>query len=82
MVRLLILTLVLGGSLFAYDNDSSNDGDTYESSSGNKYKYDLSDPSDRNSYSTDVGAQIDDSVDPSVSIDRSMGEYGGGIIDD
>ena len=82
MKKILILAVILSGMLYAYDSDSSNDEQTYESSSGNKYKYDLSDSSDRNSYSVDVGAQMDDSLDPSVGLDRSMGEYGGGIIDD
>ena len=82
MKKILILAVMFGGMLYAYDSDSSNDEQTYESSSGNKYKYDLSDPSDRLDYSVDIGAQLDDSVDPSVGMDRDMGEYGGGIIDD
>ena len=82
MKKILILAVILSGMLYAYDSDSSNDEQTYESSSGNKYKYDLSDPSDRNGYSVDVGAQMDDSLDPSVDLDRGIGEYGGGIIDD
>ncbi len=84
MKKTLILALMFGGSLYAYDynSDSNGDGQVYESSSGNQYKYDLSDPSDKLEYSVDVGAQLDDSVNPSVGLDRSLGEYGGGIIDD
>ena len=83
MKKILMLVLVFGASLYAYDyNSDSNDDANYESSSGNHYKYDLSDPSDRLEYSVDVGAQLDDSVNPSVGLDRSLGEYGGGIVDD
>ena len=83
MKKILMLVLVFGASLYAYDyNSDSNNDANYESSSGNQYKYDLSVPSDRLEYSVDVGAQLDDSVDPSVGLDRSMGEYGGGIVDD
>jgi hypothetical protein len=83
MKKILMLVLLFGASLYAYDyNSDSNDDANYESSSGNQYKYDLSDPSDRLEYSVDVGAQLDDSVNPSVGLDRSLGEYGGGIVND
>ena len=82
MKKILILSLVLGGSLMADTYNSDNNEKTYESSSGNKYKYDLSDPSDRLDYSVDPGGRRDDRINPSVGLDRSMGEYGGGIIDE
>lgn len=55
----------------------------YESSTGTRYQYDLNDPSDSVDYSVDVDAQMRDqlSVDPSRSLDKGLGEYGGGIYD-
>jgi tetratricopeptide (TPR) repeat protein len=50
----------------------------YRGLSGTKYKYDLSNPSDRIMYKVDPSAQIMDSVNPLVKMDRSMGQYGGG----
>jgi hypothetical protein len=49
-----------------------------------KYQYDMSYPIDRVDYSVDVDAQMRDqlSVDPSRSLDQSLGEYGGGIYAD
>jgi len=84
MKKILILAVIFGGMLYAYDyeSDLSDGSQIYESSLGNKYKYDLSDPSDRVEYSVDVSAQLSDSVNPSVGLDRSLGEYGGGIIDE
>lgn len=92
MKRVVLAILVWGGcSLFANDygyNDSYssdiNDDSNYEGMSGIKYKYDLSDPSDRIDYSMDLDAQMNDrlNVDPGVDMDRSMGHYGGGIQDD
>jgi putative salt-induced outer membrane protein YdiY len=62
-------------------SDSSNRG--YESSTGNRYEYDLSNPGDRVRYDVDVGAQMRDemSVSPTREIDRDLGQYGGGIYD-
>ena len=83
--------LLLGGSLFAgslFDNPygSRNDNNhkseyKYEGSSGARYKYDLSDPSDRIDYSMDYDAQMNDklSVSPDRDLDRQMGQFGGGI---
>ena len=64
-----------------YDNNSNN---SYKSYSGTSYQYDLSDPGDRVDYSVDVDAQMRDSisVDPTRSMDRDLGQYGGGIYDD
>ena len=58
----------------------------YESFSGNRYKYDLSNPGDRIDYQLDVGAQIDDKINmpinPGVEMDRNFNQYGGGLMDD
>lgn len=51
----------------------------YRSNTGHQYKYDLSNPSDRIRYQVDPSAQIKDGVNPLIQIDRSMGQYGGGI---
>ncbi|MEA3240494.1 MAG: hypothetical protein U9P37_02785 [Pseudomonadota bacterium] len=55
----------------------------YKSSMGNRYKYDLSQPGDQLKYELDVGAQLKDSIKipirPSVDLERSLGQYGGGI---
>jgi len=50
----------------------------YKSSTGTRYKYDLSKPGDQIRYKVDPGAQIRDSVNPKVEIDRGLGQYGGG----
>lgn len=61
----------------------SNDT-SYTSNSGTKYQYDLTSPQDQNRYSIDSSAQIRDSlnVNPRSQLDRSMGQYGGGILGD
>ena len=77
--------LVVSATTLAWDNPyDNNSGDRYQGSSGNTYQYDMSNPVDRNSYSIDLDAQRRDSmsVDPTRSMDRSMGQYGGGIYDD
>ncbi len=55
----------------------------YESSTGNRYEYDLSDPGDQLEYGVDLDAQMRDStsVNPTRELDRGLGEYGGGIYD-
>ena len=50
----------------------------YESNTGTRYKYDLSNPADKIMYDVDPAAQVLDSVNPMVDIDRGMGQYGGG----
>ena len=50
----------------------------YHSSSGTRYKYDLSNPSDQALYEADAAAQARDSANPRVQLDREMGQYGGG----
>jgi len=58
----------------------------YESFSGNRYKYDLSDPGDRIEYKLDIGAQIDDKINmpinPGVKMDQNFNQYGGGLMND
>ena len=60
-----------------------SDGSGYTGSSGTRYEYDLSKPTDRNRYSTDLDAQRRDSMSLSTGwmLDRGMGQYGGGIYD-
>ena len=53
----------------------------YVGTSGQKYKYDLSDQRDLMKYKMDFKAQINDrihSYNPKVQIDRSLGQFGGG----
>lgn len=79
---LLSSIVLLSISVNAYDN--TNDDAIYESTSGTKYKYDLNNPSDKIMYDVDPSAQLQDSinVNPNVQLDRNIGEYGGGIIND
>lgn len=50
----------------------------YESSTGQRYEYDLSNPADRARYRVDPAAQARDRVNPRVKLDRNIGQYGGG----
>ena len=54
----------------------------YKSRFGNKYEYDLSKPSDQIRYEVDPDAQRRDSmdIDPMRSIERDLGEFGGGKL--
>jgi hypothetical protein len=54
----------------------------YQGSFGTRYKYDLSRPSDQFRYQMDPGAQLRDQIqiDPRVDLDRSLGQYGGGVL--
>ena len=94
MRTILVATLFLSAAVVAQDFDVSVDDSStnmysnsssrgYESSTGNRYQYDMSDPGDAVEYSVDVEAQMRDdmSVNPSREIDRGLGEYGGGIYD-
>lgn len=55
----------------------------YKSISGNKYKYDLSNPGDRYKYKMDYGARFSDRINkrlnPGASFDERAGQYGGGL---
>ncbi|WP_378949044.1 hypothetical protein [Paracoccus sp. R86501] len=61
---------------------ATNENSGYQGSSGSSYQYDLSNPSDRNSYSTDLSAQMRDarSLDLGRTQDRGLGQFGGGIL--
>jgi hypothetical protein len=52
----------------------------YESTSGTRYKYDLSKPGDQMKYEMDYHSQMKDSmnVNPRVDMDKDLGQYGGG----
>lgn len=63
---------------------SSDDNEyKYKGNSGQKYKYDLNKQSDRNNYDADLATQNMDKlnapINPNVQMDRSQGQYGGGI---
>lgn len=53
----------------------------YSGSSGKRYQYDLSNPSDELRYDLDLSAQMRDemNIDPRVDLDRSLGQHGGGV---
>lgn len=60
-------------------NDLNDNEYKYVSpSSGLKYKYDLSNPSDAIRYDVDPSAQLRDSINPRVELDRGLGYQGGG----
>ena len=70
---------------YGYDRPYDRDQEKgYESSLGNRYEYDLSDPSDKIMYEVDPDAQLRDSIDvnPERDLERGLGEYGGGVLDD
>lgn len=69
-----------GSSASAIKERGSNQG--YQGSSGARYQYDLSKPTDQLRYEIDPGAQLRDqiSVDPGRDLDRSIGQHGGGYL--
>lgn len=71
------------GNLYDDRKYKKDDEYKYEGFSGEKYKYDLSNPIDRLDYSIDLDAQMKDKLNmpitPGVEIDRSLGQYGGGV---
>ncbi len=77
----IIIVLVSFSISFAWNDDQDDSESKYESSTGVRYKYDLSSPSDKIMYDVDPAAKLNDSlnVDPRVNIDRGLGQYGGGI---
>ena len=72
-----------GTDVYGYDSGSNSDSG-YESNSGTRYQYDLSDPGDSIEYSTDLDAQRRDQMntDPGRYLDRNSGQYGGGGYND
>ena len=81
-----ISCVLFSTSVLAWNNPYSNDSDDrYQTSSGTTYQYDMSNPVDRNRYSTDTSAQQRDRMNSgSVDsyFDNSLGQFGGGIYDD
>lgn len=71
---------------YEYKNpyDVTNNSQRYESSTGTKYQYDMNKIDDRMAYRYDLDAQRRDqmNVNPYRSMDRQMGQYGGGISDE
>lgn len=61
---------------------NTNSSSGYQGSTGAQYQYDMSNPVDRNRYSTDISAQRRDQVEGYVdrTQDRSRGQYGGGYL--
>lgn len=88
IILLVIMALLATSRAVAWDNNyetsrqkqekERNKKYPYESTTGTRYKYDLSKPSDRIKYEVDPAAQVRDSVNPRVGIDRSLGQHGGG----
>jgi len=54
---------------------------SYNSTTGNSYQYDLSNPADQVLYNADPAAQLRDRINPTVDIDSSLGQHGGGVYD-
>jgi len=83
MRSILVLMFLAVASLFGWGVDDYK----YIGSSGQKYKYDLSDPIDRISYKTDLSTQFDDKMNQrmdldirrNVNFDRSNGQFGAGF---
>jgi hypothetical protein len=88
LILLVIMALLITSPAIAWENNyetsrqkqerERNKEYPYESTSGTRYKYDLSKPSDRIRYEVDPAAQIRDSINPRVKIDRGLGQHGGG----
>jgi len=75
------LLITISSSTYAIGNDEDY---KYKSRSGNTYKYDLSDRSDRRAYKRDRSAQRKDSrASNKRKIERDQGrrQYGGGLQD-
>jgi len=73
-----------GTEVQGYQHGSSgSNGSGYKSNSGTRYEYDMSNPSDRTRYSTDLDAQRRDQMNRNIrrDMDRRSGQYGGGIYD-
>lgn len=83
LISLCTLPLIATAGSYQWDASPTVNGQQsgYQSTMGNTYQYDLSNPVDRMRYSTDVSAQVRDStsVNPTRSLDRDMGQIGGGI---
>jgi len=87
MITIAALSVILSpvyADDYGHENNQNGSNNNYESTTGTRYQYDMSDPSDRVDYGVDIDAQMRDqlSVDPSRNLDQGLGEYGGGIYDD
>ena len=75
--------VVINGNCQGADlGNNYSGGSNYEGSSGQQYQYDMSNANDRINYSTDLDAQRRDSYNsgnPNTFIDKSTGQYGGGV---
>ncbi len=83
----IVALTTLATSAYSYDYGYGSQNDSkrgYESSFGNKYEYDLSNPSDRIRYEIDPAAQLMDSIDvnPTRELERGLGQYGAGVYRD
>jgi hypothetical protein len=70
---------VFGGASLPVTAGELDESNLYRGSSGALYQYDLSKPTDQLRYGVDPGAQLRDEIDPRVQLDRSLGQYGGGV---
>ena len=76
---------VINGKCYGVVVPGSDDSKArYSGQSGTQYQYDMSNPIDRVRYSTDISAQQRDlmNTNPRSGLDRSLGQYGGGILND
>ena len=80
----LLVSASMISAVYAYDDspyrDNGEPNYRYESYTGTKYQYDLSDPMDRIDYSLDLDAQMRDRINPNpmIDMDQDMGQIGGG----
>lgn len=87
MIKILLLSLIMSGITMAGElngfNKFNHDSEyKYESSSGQAYKYDMSNSYDRMDYQNDVSSQNKDAVyrkvNGNMNQDDSNGEHGRG----
>lgn len=80
LLTLLAGTAAAGDDLWPQIKEKRDREYPYESNTGQRYKYDLSNPGDKIMYDVDPGAQIQDKINPNpqIGLDRSMGQFGGG----
>lgn len=79
ILLVVVMMLLSSPALAGQDREEERNKEyPYESMTGTRYKYDLSNPSDRIRYEVDPVAQVRDSVNPRIDIDKGLGQYGGG----
>ena len=76
-----MLKIILLASLLPLSEPNDSNQYPYEGISGTRYQYDLTQPYDQIEYQTDIDAQLRDqiAVDPGISIDQGIGQFGGGV---